>query len=124
MPTSTFFVSGDPTKARATVDQLLAERGFSLSYSDAFTGTAERGSKAGTVAFGALAGSSNQHLKVNLNFASDPYGNTAITIAAATTGAAAGLIGVNRAKKAYGELFAAIRATFAQAGVLLGEQAI
>ncbi|MDR1635131.1 MAG: hypothetical protein LBS27_09495 [Bifidobacteriaceae bacterium] len=120
MPTSTFFVSGDPERARTTIHDLLTRMGFTLQYSGPFNGVAERGSKGATIAAGALAGS-NQHLRVKLALAQDPNGNTAITLASDTTGMAAGLIGVRRASKAYNELFASVRGTFQQAGVLLGE---
>ncbi|MDR1393400.1 MAG: hypothetical protein LBJ62_05475 [Bifidobacteriaceae bacterium] len=121
MLSSIFFVSGDPAVAKATVNHLLTQRGFTLRYSDPATGLAERGSKGATIAVGAFSGKS-QHLRVRLSFRPDPYGNTAVSLASDTTGIAAGLIGVGRANEAYSELFGAIRATFAMAGVLLGEQ--
>jgi hypothetical protein len=120
--TSTFFVSGDQGAARTTVDNLLAQMGFTLKYHDLYSGVAERGSKGATIALGALSGKS-QHMRVQLSFATDPHGNTAVTLRSDTTGAAAGLIGVSRAKAAYAELFGTVRATFINAGVLLGEQA-
>ncbi|MDR3106866.1 MAG: hypothetical protein LBU05_01510 [Bifidobacteriaceae bacterium] len=121
MPTSTFFVAGDPAKAGATVSGLLSQRGFSLRFDNPHNAVAERGSKGATIALGALAGPASQHLRIRISFAIDPQGNAAITLASDTTGMAAGLIGANRAKKAYAELFAAVRAAFWQAGVLLGE---
>ena len=123
MTALTVFVSGDPGRARATIDQIFSLRGFAVQYQDPFNGLAERGSKGATIAFGALAGGDSQHLRVRFSFAADPYGNTAITLASDTTGAAAGLIGVNRANKAYAELFGIVRTAFLNACVLVGEQA-
>jgi hypothetical protein len=121
MPTSTFFVSGDPERARSTIHDLLTQLGFAIQYADPFNAVAERGSKGATIAVGAFAGKANQHLRVKVNLAEDPNGNTAITLRSDTTGMAAGLIGVSRANKAYNELFTTVRGTFQQAGVLLGE---
>jgi hypothetical protein len=117
----TFFVSGDPLVARNTLDGILAQLGFSTQYSDAWTGVAERGSKGATIAVGAFSGKS-QHMRVHIKLATDPNGNTAITVVSGTTGLAAGVIGTSRAARAYTEVFDSLGATFHHAGVLLGEQ--
>jgi hypothetical protein len=117
----TYFVSGDPTAARDILDQALAGNGFTLEYSDAWTGVAERGSKGATLAVGAFSGKS-QHMRVFVSLASDPNGNTAVTVRSGTSGWAAGAIGASRAAKAYKELFGSLGATFQSAGVLLGEK--
>jgi hypothetical protein len=118
---ATFFVAGDPATARNTLDAVLAGLGFTLQYSDAWNGVAERGSKGATIAAGAFSGKS-QHMRVFVSLTADPNGNTAVTVRSGTSGWAAGAIGASRAATAYQEVFNSLGATFHNAGVLLGEQ--
>ncbi|MDR1441835.1 MAG: hypothetical protein LBJ02_05535 [Bifidobacteriaceae bacterium] len=121
MPQVTFFVAGDPSTVRNTLDGVLTQLGFQTKYSDDWNGVAERGSKAATFWIGAFAGKS-QHMRMHLSLAIDPNGNVALTAGTGTTGLAAGVIGASRADTAYAQVFDSLRTTFSQAGVLLGEQ--
>jgi hypothetical protein len=119
-----FFVSGDPAMARDTVYSVLSQQGFALTSNGLWAANAERGSKAASVALGALAGSSGRHLKLEIQCAADAQGNLAITIFQGTSGWSGGIIGKNQADDAYNGVYRIISQTFHAAQVLLGETAL
>jgi hypothetical protein len=118
-----FIVAGDPAMARDTVYSVLGQQEFAVKPSGPWTASAERGSKAASIAFGALAGSKGRHLKLDIQSAADGQGNLVITIFQGTSGWSGGAIGKSQADEAYNNVYRVISQAFYSAGVLLGESA-
>ena len=113
-------LTGDPARAKATVQTALEARKFTLGWSDQWTATAERGSKVAN----ALAGAFAQYFKVEVAIRSEPDSDTSIVrIGRGSRGLMGGAIGVSRTNKNMATLFAELQATFSAAGVLQAAEA-
>ena len=110
-----FRVTGDPAMARATVERALTERGFKISWTDDWSGVAERGNKVANVLVGALA----QYFKVGLRLMSEGQAQTVVRIERLSSGWAGGFIGASRTNRNFSNLKSELGATFAGAGVLV-----
>jgi len=113
-----YVVGGDPSMARDTVYAALANQGFTLTQTDAWSADAERGSSGASVALGAFAGKKGRHVKLRVTCSSGPEG-VIITLLQGTSGASGGLIGVSQANSIYSEIYNAVGAAFQNAGVLI-----
>lgn len=108
-------VAGDPTRACATVAHEMTARGFRLSWADNWNAVAERGSKAGNVALGAVA----QYFKVGVRVMSTGDGNSIVRLESLSSGWIGGAIGAHRSKANFGRLRDELWRTFYAAGVLV-----
>ncbi|MCL2465076.1 MAG: hypothetical protein FWF28_08435 [Micrococcales bacterium] len=111
---------GNLDQARAITDSVLGSEGFTVKYADQWTATAERGNAAATIAFGAFAGKKHQHIKIGVAYRSADAGRTILILSKLNSGAAAGVIGMSRATKAFDEAVANIRGAMASSGQLAG----
>jgi len=111
-----FLVTGDPVAARVTAEQALVANGFRVTWHDAWTGTAERGSIVGN----ALAGALSQYFKVGVRLMSSETGETTVRVERQSSGMMGGLVGVSRVRRNMTALSAQLQATFQAAGVLRG----
>jgi len=104
--------TADPVTARDLAYQAFAQHGFTITPTSDFSATVERGSKSATVLAGAFSGKKNQHVRYEVSVMAGPESGAVVRMVSTTTGAAAGLIGVARARKLYREwhqqLFAAL----------------
>lgn len=110
-------INGDPARARATVGQELVSRGFRITWSDEWTGLAERGSVGANVVLGAAA----QYFKVGLRVMSGAYpGQAIVRIEELSSGWMGGAIGAHRTATNFQRLRDDLWRTFYDAGVLVG----
>jgi len=116
--TTQLVLVGHVDQARAITDSVLAYLGFRVFYQDPWTGMAERGNQTATVLGGAFAGDS-QHIKIGVAYRAGAPGQTVLILSKATTGMAAGIIGVSRTNKVYDEAVGRIRAALASSGQLI-----
>lgn len=91
----------DPVVARDIVFGTFSSNQFTVTQTGEFTATVERGSKTATILFGALAGKSKQHLRYDVSFFTAPQGGTMVHLVSTTSGAAAGVVGMNRERAAF-----------------------
>ena len=110
-----FKVTGDPTMARATAERALADRKFKITWTDDWSGVAERGNKVANLIVGALA----QYFKVGLSLMSTGPTQTIVRVERLSSGWAGGAIGASRTTRNFSNLKSELEATFAQAGVLI-----
>ena len=110
-----FKVTGDPAMARATAERALNDRKFKVSWTDDWSGVAERGNKVANVIAGALA----QYFKVGLRLMSDGPEQTIVRVERLSSGWAGGAIGASRTTRNFSSLRSELEATFAGAGVLI-----
>ncbi|HUE57971.1 MAG TPA: hypothetical protein VMO88_00175 [Acidimicrobiales bacterium] len=110
-----FKVTGDPTMARATAERALADRKFKITWTDDWSGLAERGNKVANLIVGALA----QYFKVGLSLMSAGPTETIVRVERLSSGWAGGAIGASRTTRNFSNLKSELEATFAQAGVLI-----
>jgi len=110
------FVTGDPTRAKATAVAALEARGFRLQWADEWAGTAEKGNKTLNIVAGAFA----QYFKVGVRImsASAP-GQSIVRLEKLSSGMAGGAIGASRTKKNLFGLRDELAGAFQQAGVLV-----
>jgi hypothetical protein len=111
-----FMLEGDPTRARATLQEALEARKFRVTWSDDWTGVAERGSKIANVFLGALA----QYFKVGVSVRSGEDGRSIGRLDRLSSGWMGGAIGAARTRKNLERLRDDLQATFQSAGVLVG----
>jgi hypothetical protein len=111
-----FTLNGDPQRAKATTQQALEARKFSLAWSDDWTAIAERGSKVAN----ALAGAFAQYFKVGVAIRSGTDGNSIVRLDKLNTGWMGGAVGAARTTKNLALLRDELAATFQSAGVLVG----
>lgn len=111
-----FVVTGDPVAVRATVEQALTSRGFSLMWQDDSTGIAERGSRVANVLIGALA----QYFEVGVRIVAGQPGKTLVRIEPLSSGWSGGIGGVARTRRNIESLGAELEAIFRQAPGLRG----
>lgn len=107
-------VTGDPAAARATVVHALENRGFTVSWQDDWSGTAEKGSKAKQIMWGGFA----PHLKVGLSLHAIDQG-TVVRLIRPSAGISGGMMGRAKAVKQFDGIADDLLASFRQAGVLL-----
>jgi hypothetical protein len=110
-----FVLTGDPARAKATVQQALETRKFKITWSDDWTGLAERGSKTANAFLGAAA----QYFKVGVAVRSGHDGNAIVRLDRLSTGWMGGAIGASRTTKNMNTLRDELGATFQSAGVLV-----
>lgn len=77
-----FFVTGDPASARAAAEDALLEQQFQLNWTDDWTATAERGSKAANYLLGGMV----KYLKIGVRVMSGPDGQTIVHIESESSG--------------------------------------
>jgi hypothetical protein len=111
-----FMLEGDPTRARATLQEALEARKFRVTWADDWTGVAERGSKIANVFLGALA----QYFKVGVSVRSGEDGRSIGRLDRLSSGWMGGAIGAARTRKNLERLRDDLQATFQSAGVLVG----
>jgi hypothetical protein len=110
-----FTLVGDPKRTKATVVQALEARKFRLTWSDDWTGIAERGSRVANVLAGAVA----QYFKVGIQIRSAAADQTVVALDQLSSGWAGGAIGASRTKKNLRTLGEDLSRTFQDAGVLV-----
>ena len=113
-----FVLQGDPTHAKATVQQALEGRKFRLTWHDDWTATAERGNKVAN----ALAGAAAQYFKVGVAIRSAADGNSVLRVERQSTGWMGGAIGASRTTKNLDVLRDELDTAFRDAGVLVGSE--
>jgi len=111
-----FTLQGDPTRAKATVEEALVARKFTVAWSDEWSGVAERGSKTKNLLLGAAA----QYFKVGVRVMSADTGHAIVRLDRESTGWMGGAIGAARTTKNLEGLRDDLGRTFDAAGVLVG----
>ncbi len=111
-----FALQGDPARAKSTAIQALESRKFKMTWTDEWTGFAERGSKIANALLGAFA----QYFKVGLSVRSAEGGTSIVRVEKTSKGMMGGAIGMARTNKNMNSLRDELQATFANAGVLQG----
>ena len=96
--------------------QALESRKFRLTWTDDWTGVAERGNKIANALFGAFA----QYFKIDLSVRSAENGSSIVRVDKTSKGAMGGAVGVVRTNKNMASLREELEATFSAAGVLNG----
>lgn len=108
-------LTGDPARAKATVQDALEARKFKVRWTDEWAGSAERGNKVANVLAGALA----QYFLVEVAIGSIPESTASLVrVSRGSRGYMGGAIGVSRTNKNMRTLFDELQATFSAAGVL------
>jgi hypothetical protein len=107
-------VTGDPTRARASVVQALESRGFAVTWHDEWSGTAEKGSRGKQLLLGGFA----PHLQVGLALHAIDAG-TVVRLTRPSVGMSGGLMGRAKAVKQFNGVVDELVAAFRQSGVLL-----
>ena len=117
--TTTFEVAGDQAAAFQYALDNLQHQGFTItSRPQYFKAQVERGSKQATIWLGAFVGK-KQHLRMAvMAYANGP--NLVISVTPTSTGAAAGVIGMGRARRFYGEVTAHLGNALYATGKLVG----
>jgi len=107
-------VTGDPATARATAVQALESRGFTFTWQDEWSGTAEKGSKGKQMVLGGFA----PHLQVGISLHAIDQG-TVVRLTRPSSGVSGGLMGRAKAVKQFNGVADDLHAAFGHAGVLL-----
>ena len=113
-----FLINGDPSLARNTAAEILAQRGFTLSWASDWNATAVRGSTAGNVLLGAFA----QKFEVGLSVSSVGNGQSVIRFDRKNRGWMGGAIGAVRVARNMTELRDQFRDAMTTRGMLAGVQ--
>ena len=113
-----FVVVGDPQRAKATVSAALQERKFTLTWTDEWTGVAERGSKVANVLGGVFA----QYFKVGLQVMSGGGSQSIVRLDRLSSGWMGGALGASRTNRNFVGLRDELRKTFDGAGVLVEDR--
>ena len=92
-----FVVTGDPVAVRATIEEALTSRGFSMMWQDGSTGIAVRGSRVANVLIGALA----QYFRVGVRIVAGRPGEALVRIEPLSSGWSGGVVGVARYSQEY-----------------------
>src|SRR4051812_33941259 len=103
-----FTLQGDPTHARATVQQALEARKFRVQWADDWTAVAERGNKVAN----AFAGAAAQYFKVGVAIRSADDGNSVLRVERQSSGWTGGAIGASRTTKNMEQLRQELESTF------------
>ena len=107
-------VSGEPTRARATAVAALESRGFALTWTDEWSGTAEKGTRGRQLLLGGFA----PHLRVGVSLHAVDVG-TVVRLTRPSTGVSGGLRGRAKAVKQFDGVARELTAAFGAAGVLI-----
>jgi hypothetical protein len=110
-----FTLRGDPSRAKAMVQQALESRKFTVHWEAEWSGTAERGNKVANALAGALA----QYFKVGTRIMSAGDGNSIVRIERQSSGWMGGAIGAARTARNLEGLRHELSASFQSAGVLV-----
>ena len=110
-----FVLNGDPAHAKAAAAQALEGRKFTMTWTDDWTGIAERGSKVGNLVAGAAA----QYFKVGLAVRSADTGHSIVRLEKQSSGWMGGAIGAARTNNNMKRLRDELTETFTQVGVLV-----
>lgn len=86
----------DPAAAKPVVTQALEAQGFDVAWTDDWSAVAEIGSSKGV----ALAGGFRPHIRLQVSVTAADEGAW-VQVVQATTGAAGGLLGLSKTKKAW-----------------------
>ena len=107
-----------PDEAREAAVAELTRLGFTVAFTDAWHGVAERGSKGMNVAFGAMA----QYFRIDVHLLVGPGGETLIRLIRAKTGyfTGGGLVGKSRTATTFRQVVYDLEQGFRQRGLLLG----
>jgi hypothetical protein len=109
-------VVGDPSRAKATVERALVDRGFRVIWSGDWNAIAVRGTKIANVFAGALS----RFMKVAISLhAGDEPGQTLIHLHKGSSGALGGFPGVARTTKDFYNLRDQLSGIFQDAGALV-----
>ena len=108
-------VTGDPTHAKGALVSVLHDQGFVVTWTDEWTGFAERGSKTKNLLLGAFA----QYMRFDLNVRSGPAGQAVVSCFQTSTGAMGGVWGVAKTRKAFDAAAEAIAAGLQEMGMLV-----
>lgn len=111
-----YVLEGDPARARATLQEALEARKFRVTWTDDWTGYAERGNKIANALLGAFA----QYFKVGVSVRSLESGQSCARIDRLSSGWMGGAIGAVRTRKNFEGLRDELQTTFQSAGVLVG----
>jgi hypothetical protein len=113
------YISGDPGRARSTLDMMFQHDGFRVEWSpDGWTGTAKKGSLGANIMLGAFA----QYHEIWFTFQTMPDGNVHLRLYRQGSGVAGGVWGWSKVKKSFREIVGRVEATYHHHGVLLGSQ--
>lgn len=110
------FPVSDPGQAKPVVQQSLEAEGFRVEWPDEWNAVAEIGNTKGV----ALAGGFKPHIKLTVGFSSAESGAW-VNVVQATSGAAGGLLGMRKVKKAFQATHQSIGESLQQASLLTGE---
>lgn len=110
-------VSGEPVRARTTAVEALEGRGFTFTWQDEWSGSAEKGSKGKQLLLGGFA----PHLQVDISLLAADHG-TVVRLTRPSAGVSGGLMGRAKAIKQFNGVADDLVAAFQHAGVLLGGQ--
>ena len=116
-----FFVMGDPSTARTTVESALFEQQFQLTWQDDWNATAERGSKGANFLLGGLV----KYLKLGMHIMSIADDQTVVRLEAESSGNYVGQsawvgesIGKHQMNDELVILRSVLESTFTSAGIL------
>jgi hypothetical protein len=118
-------VAGDPTLARDTAAGALAARGFTMVWTDTWTGVATKGSKGKQAIFGSFA----QYLEIGISVyaansgAENAASATIVHLTRPSTGMSGGLAGRAKARKNFATLSTELGEVFRANGVFIGATA-
>jgi hypothetical protein len=112
-----FLINGDPSLARNTAAEILAERGFTLTWTSEWSAAAVRGSTAGNVLLGGFA----QKFEVGLSVTSAANGQSVIRFDRKNKGwMFGGALGAARISRNMNELRDQFRDAMTTRGMLAG----
>lgn len=110
MASADYFLTGNPDAARATLQAVLAEHGFSVTPEPNGSWTVARGSAVATALVGALAGRKNQRLVYTVQFF-DHQGTPVARFARESgAGVMGGAFGLQRSESVFAEVSEAVAA--------------
>jgi len=105
----------DPVAAKPVVTQSLEGQGFEVAWSDEWSAQAEIGSSKGV----ALAGGFKPHIRLQVSVTASSEGAW-LQVAQTTTGAAGGLLGLSKTKKAWKATMESITSALHASSLLSG----
>ncbi|MQA02717.1 MAG: hypothetical protein GEV07_08370 [Streptosporangiales bacterium] len=117
MATYTYKVTGDPKVALTEALSTLQQMEYSVTQDSEWSATAEVGSSAKV----ALLGAVSPHIRLSVQVAAQADG-AIVTLAQTTTGAAGGLIGMSRVRKAVKNAGEGVRKALQATGQLVDTQ--
>ena len=113
-----FLINGDPSLARNAAAEILAQRGFTLSWASDWNATAVKGSTTGNVLLGGFA----QKFEVGLSVTSVGNGQSVIRFDRKNRGWMGGAVGAVRVTRNMNELRDQFRDAMSTRGMLAGVQ--